>query len=268
MSVQARGILKGLGIHPALDVTRMDPLNELGLRTREDVTERLAADAMAEVEHLGYPGRLHALWQAALAQGLDEQLPSLHDHSGAISRSTEELMADAMNARELRAEWIDQQRADPRLLNLSIGNQRLVDMPREDALEALHMMMADSQPGPGRDALSDALSLFESAPTSGFTSISWELPPEQLSYEVNSSSTIADGNDAFGRLRAPGMAADHGLEGLAIRPSVFPDPLLSGVVNYAGGGGEYSVADDVYYQAAQQGGSDFHQGDSSNVEHL
>lgn len=265
MSVQARSYLRSMQIHPALDVSSMD-LSDFELRTREDV-EQLGAEAIAEADaNGGIPGRAHMAWQRALQLGLDERLPSLNDANGAISQTVEQQQAKANAARANSAQFLMSERLPAELRDIHVDGVPITEIPVEILHNEMAIYMADATPGPARDAASRVMALIDSTPATSFTGIEWAAPDQRLEYTVNSSESDINANDAFGRLRAPGMAADHGLESLQIKPSVFDSPLLSGVTNYAGGGGEYSVHDDYVYQAAmaQQGG-DYHQGDAGNT---
>lgn len=266
MSVQARGYLKSMQLHPALDVSGLDPISELGIRTKEDV-DALAEKAIAEADRLGHPGRLHMLWQRCLQLGLDERLPSLADANGAVSQTREQMEGRVAAARASSALYLDRSRLDPRIAELSLDNVPLTDWDVASAHNRFAELMATTPPGPARNVLSDMWELFQSQPATSFTGITWELNDDGggLTYEVDSSADHLNSQDTYSRL---GMNREHGSDALGsmyLRSHRYGnDPLMAGItaLNADGGGAVETYFDPISQHIANDG---MNQGDAANT---
>lgn len=241
---QSAKYLSRLGVKPAVDVSTIE-LPEL--RTRQDV-EELGLRGIAEMEQYG-SSRAYLQWQRALQLGLDEALPDLAIAGGAITRSLEEMAADAGEAAVTSAQYFRRDQVHP-----LIERMGWADMEVNQLREQLHLALG-AAPDHRRGPILDAISAIEASPYSSMgVTISWELPEPELVVEVNSGS---EGHSDPYTIWREG-ASDHGLAGLAIKPSVSPDPLFSGITTMnPDGGGQYEVASDWAIAAAASSGGNF-----------
>lgn len=265
MSNAARGYLRSMQIHPALDVSALD-LSEFNLTTRESVDE-LGARAIAEAEaNGGVPGRLHGAWQKALMLRLDERLPSLGDANGAISQTVEQQAAKVAAAQASRAQYIDRSRMDPVLASLTLDGHPLVDWDVESAHNRLAELMIDLPAGPQRDEVSNVMAKLDGAIATSFTGIEWQMNDDGggMTIEANTDSTYHEADLIHVGRQMLGMNPDHGsdaLGALAIRAHRYgTDPLFAGItsMNPDGSGTVETFFDPVSQSIANAG---MHQGD-------
>jgi hypothetical protein len=266
MSAEARALLGKHGLKPAVDARSID-LGEFDLRSREDV-DNLGAAAYEEAQRLGYPGRLHYAWQAALARDLDNQLPSLEYSNGGIAKSIEDQARDLSFAQQDSARYFVRQHAHPLIAQGEYLGRSLVDWPVDQLRDALSAAMVDASPSAQR-TFSSYLSAIEDSPVTSFHSVSYESTEVDNTVWVNTDNEDA-ANDPYTAWRNQGNVDGKGLDGLHIKPSVVAnDPVWSGITNFAGGGMTYETSSDWHLQqsiAAQQSGGDgMNQGDDSNV---
>ena len=265
MSAEARALLGKHGLKPAVDARSID-LGEFDLRTREDV-DNLGAAAYEEAQRLGYPGRLHYAWQAALARDLDNQLPSLEYSNGGIAKSIEDQARDLSFAQQDSATYFNPQLIDPRIADATLYGQRIADMDAQTARDSLSALLMDAAPSQRREIM-QAIDAIDNSPASSFHSVSYEAPTELHVAYANTEEPHS--GDPYTDWRNQGNVDGKGLDGLHIKPSVVAnDPVWSGITNFAGGGMTYEASSDWHLQqsiAAQQSGGDgMNQGDDSNV---
>lgn len=252
MSRQAIDLLTFHNVHPAVDSSLMD-LSSYELNTTDDL-DRLRDEAFAEADRLGRPGRLYAAWVEALRRGADEVLPDLNAANGAMPRTPEQLQADIEYNKGSTAKYPNRSLMDPQLAAITLDGQSLADLPVEYSMARLHAMLVDTQPGPQRDAVSSLISKLDATPASSMNNIEWDIPEQRLEVQVASSSGAEA--DPYSVWRN-GPSGDHGLEGLAIRPSVGTDAIWSGITDWSGSGGTYEVASDWAMAAAASSGGNF-----------
>jgi hypothetical protein len=246
---QSARILGKAGVPLAMDV-RGVALPDL--RTRQQLDE-LGARGYEEMQRNG-SSYSYLQWQAALAAGLDETLPDLDLAGGAIARSVEETYGLLAEAQSTGQQYFARGSVDPLITQL--GWQ---DLPVDEVRDNLSMALIDA-PNHQRPAIMRALSAIENSGKTAITSMSFDMPEERMVVEANSTDDSVT-QDPYTTWRH-GIGGGHGLEGLAIKPSVSADPLFSGITtlnNDGGGVWERSsdwVADQYEAQAAATGGPD------------
>lgn len=223
----------GVAARPILNSNAQVPI----FRTR-DQFERWRTEAIRKMEQ-GDSTDYYA-WVQGESAGVFDNLPDTRGMNGALPVSPNQIAEDVAVAADRNRRFFRQDSVHPMLRDLGLENRDAVELR-----EQLSLLMLDATPEQ-RPQILELINAVESSPTRSFHSIEWNVGDQPLVVEANSSSET--------------VQAEHGLQALAIQPSVSDDPRYAGITRLnPDGGGEYNVYDDY---TLQQPANDFHQGDA------
>jgi len=232
--------------------------------TTKEQLDQLFAEGYEEMERFGHSDKYNQA-VALMSLGADE-LISTQQLNGALPVSMAQMAGEVAAARASSAQYLQRDRLPAALQDMHIGGQHISEVPVEILHDQAALYMADSQPGPGRDAISQLMAHIDSTPATSFVGIQWEAPEPHLSYEVNSSTGV-EANDVYGRVQQqfnPEYGTDA-LGSLAIRAHRYgTDNLMRGITSLdMSGGGTVETYFDPISQAI--GNDGMNQGDASNT---
>lgn len=261
MSRAARAALNRAGNRQSVAI---DGMGLPELNTYEDLMA-LGERGLAEMEATGNSVAYYQ-WQAALARGLDQTLPSLRDANGGIGKSMAQIEAEYVDGMASQQQFFKAGHTPEALRDFFIDGQRADSLPVDYVHSYLAAALVDASPS-DRPVIVSAMAEIQGAPKEAMPSISWELPDpatDGITQYINTTEHdgSADPYTAW-REQSQGFNPEHGLAGLAIEKSVSDDPIWSGITDWNGSGGTYSASADVHRAAyfAQQA-ADHHQGDA------